>query len=426
MDLLIKKGRIIDPSSKLDKIADILIEDGTIKAIEENIPKKDISVWDANGKLVLPAFVDLHCHLREPGQEHKETLTSGAMAGVAGGFCTLFAMPNTSPPLDDKTRISYVLKKSEDLPLYVFPIGALTQGMKEEQLSPIAELAEAGAKALSDDGHPIQNSNLLRNALLYAKMFKLPVMLHCEDISLSRGGVANEGYTSTRLGLRGIPKSAEEVGVARAIILALETGSRVHICHISTKRSLELVKWGKEKGAPITCEVTPHHLILTDEAIEGYNTRAKCNPPLRTEEDRIALIEGLLDGTIDCIATDHAPHSPDEWDVEFDLAPFGIAGLETSFPILYTHLVEPGFIPLELLVDKMSTSPAKLMGLEQGKIEVGKEANLTIIDTEVKEVRTVNLFSKGKNNPFVGWKLKGFPCLTICKGKIVFERREFL
>jgi len=422
MNLLIKGGRIIDPSQKLDKVADVLIEDGIIKAIEEGIEAK-LPIYEANGKLVVPALVDLHCHLREPGQEYKEDLLSGSQAGVAGGFCALFAMPNTSPPLDGKSEINYILEKSARLPLYIFPVGALSLGMRGEELSPIGELAEAGVKALSDDGMPIQNSGLLRNALLYAKMFDLIVMLHCEDKSLSRSGVANESFTATRLGLRGIPSSAEEVGVARAVILALETGCKVHICHISTKKSLELVRWGKARGAPLTCEVTPHHLILSEEAIEGYDTRAKCNPPLRSEEDREALIEGLLDGTIDCIATDHAPHSKDEWDVEFDLAPFGIAGLEISFPLLYSKLVGEGKLSLETLLEKMSTSPAKLMDLELGSLKVGKEANLTVVDDEPMKVKGENLFSKGKNNPFDGWTLKGFPCLTICKGKLAFERR---
>lgn len=421
MKLLIKGGRVIDPSQKLDDVADVLIEEGSIKAIKKDI-QTDAPIYDATGKLILSAFVDLHCHLREPGQEHKEDLRSGSLAGVAGGFCALFTMPNTLPPLDGKSQVTYILAKSFSLPLYIFPVGALSLGMKGEQLSPIGELAEAGVKALSDDGMPLQNGGLLRNALLYAKMFNLTVMLHCEDTSISRGGVANDGFTATRLGLRGIPASAEEVGVARAIILALETGCPVHICHISTKNSLELVRWGKARGAPITCEVTPHHLVLTEEALENYDTRAKCNPPLRSEEDRKALIEGLLDGTIDCIATDHAPHSRDEWDVEFDLAPFGIAGLETAFPLLYTELVEEGLISLELLVEKMSTAPAKIMGLGLGNLRVGSEANLTVIDTKPVKVNVENFYSRGKNNPFDGCILKGFPCLTICKGKITFER----
>lgn len=425
MKLLIKGGRVIDPSQKIDELADVLVEEGVIKAIEKDI-RADAPIYDASGKLVMPAFVDLHSHLREPGQEHKEDLRSGSLAGAGGGFCALFTMPNTSPPLDGKSQIIYVLSKSLELPVYVFPVGALSKGMKGEELAPIGELAEAGVKALSDDGMPVQDSGLLRKALLYARMFDLVVMLHCEDTSLSRGGVANEGFTATRLGLRGIPPSAEEVGVARAIILAMETGCRVHICHISTKRSLELVRWSKERGAPITCEVTPHHLVLTDSALENYDTRAKCNPPLRSEEDREALIEGLLDGTIDCIATDHAPHSRDEWDVEFDLAPFGIAGLETAFPLLYTKLVAEGLMPLSLLVEKMSTIPAKLMGLELGSLEVGKEANLTVVDTKPMKVDVEKFFSRGKNNPFDGWTLRGFPCLTICKGKIAFERRSEL
>ncbi len=425
MKLLIKGGRVIDPSQRLDELADVLIEEGIIKAIEKDI-QVDAPIYEAKGKLVLPAFVDLHCHLREPGQEHKEDLASGSLAGVAGGFCALFAMPNTSPPLDSKSQIGYILAKAAHLPLYIFPVGALSLGMRGEELAPIGELAEAGVKAISDDGMPVQNSGLLRNALLYARMFNLTVILHCEDTSLSQGGVANEGFTATRLGLRGIPTSAEEIAVVRAVLLALETGCKVHICHISTKNSLELVRWGKTKGAPITCDVTPHHLVLTEEAIENYDTRAKCNPPLRSEEDRKALIEGLLDGTIDCIATDHAPHSKDEWDVEFDLAPFGIAGLETAFPLLYTTLVENGLIPLELLVEKMSTTPAQLMDLELGSLKVGREANLVVIDTKPIRVNVESLFSRGKNNPFQGWTLKGFPCLTICKGEIVFERRAEL
>ncbi|MGB9877774.1 MAG: dihydroorotase, partial [bacterium] len=359
MDLLLKGGKVIDPSREFEEIADILIKDGIIQAIEKEI-EANVPTIDAGGKFIFPAFVDLHCHLREPGQEHKEDLLSGSKAGVAGGFCALCAMPNTSPPLHSKSQIAYLQKKGENLPLYIFPIGALTQEMKGEALAPIAELAEAGVKVLSDDGMPVQNSGLLRNALLYAKMFGLLVMLHCEDKSLSKNGVANEGFIATRLGLRGMPKSAEEIGVARAVILALETGCRVHICHISTKNSLELVRWGKKVGAPISCEVTPHHLVLTEEALEGYNTRAKCNPPLRTEEDKEALIEGILDGTIDCIATDHAPHSREEWDVEFDLAPFGISGLETAFPLLYTKLVEEKGIPLKIIVEKLTSAPARL------------------------------------------------------------------
>ena len=425
MDLLIKGGKVIDPYNKFAKTSDILIKEGEIQAIEKGI-EADVPSYDATGKLVLPAFIDLHSHLREPGQEYKEDLTTGALAGLAGGFCALFAMPNTSPPLHSKSQIAYIFRKAENLPLYVFPIGALTLDMKGETLAPIGELAEAGVKALSDDGMPIQNSGLLRNALLYAKMFGLIVMLHCEDKSLSERGVANEGFTATRLGLRGMPKSAEEIGVARAIILSLATGCRVHICHISTKNSLELIRWGKKMGAPITCEVTPHHLVLTEEALEGYDTRAKCNPPLRTEEDRKALIEGLLDGTIDCIATDHAPHSREEWDVEFDLAPFGISGLETAFPLVYTKLVEEGGFPLDLLVEKLTFAPAKIIGLNLGSLKIGEEANLTIIGTEPLKVDVESFHSKGKNNPFDGWTLKGFPLLTICKGKTAYERRNDL
>ena len=425
MDLLLKGGKVIDPSREFEEIADILIKDGIIQAIEKEI-EANVPTIDAGGKFIFPAFVDLHCHLREPGQEHKEDLLSGSKAGVAGGFCALCAMPNTSPPLHSKSQIAYLQKKGENLPLYIFPIGALTQEMKGEALAPIAELAEAGVKALSDDGMPVQNSGLLRNALLYAKMFGLLVMLHCEDKSLSKNGVANEGFIATRLGLRGMPKSAEEIGVARAVILALETGCRVHICHISTKNSLELIRWGKKMGAPISCEVTPHHLVLTEEALEGYNTRAKCNPPLRTEEDKEALIEGILDGTIDCIATDHAPHSREEWDVEFDLAPFGISGLETAFPLLYTKLVEEKGIPLKIIVEKLTSAPARLLGLDLGSLEIGKEANLTMVDAHPLKVDVERFFSRGKNNPFDGWELKGFPCLTICKGKITYERRNAL
>lgn len=420
MRLTIKGGRIIDPQKGLDIVGDIYIEDGMVKQIGEGI--KEGEIYDAEGKMVLPAFVDLHAHLREPGGEYKEDLTTASQAGVAGGFCALFAMPNTSPPLDGKTQIGYIKYKASSLPLYVFPVGALSKGMEGKEMPPIGELAEEGVMALSDDGKPIQDSGLLRKVMLYAKMFNLVVMLHCEDLSLSRGGVMNEGFLATRMGLRGIPSSAEEVAVARAVILALETNCKTHIQHVSTKGSVELIRWGKKRGAPITCEATPHHLVLTEEMVEGYNTRAKCNPPLRGEEDREALIEGLLDGTIDCIATDHAPHAREEWDGEFESAPFGISGLETAFPLLYTHLVNKGTIPLNLLVEKMTWAPARIMGLDLGTIEVGKEANITVIDEVPRSVNVEEFFSKGKNNPLNGWILQGFPVLTISKGKITFRR----
>ncbi len=423
--ILIRNGRLIDPSQGLDGLYDLLIKDGRIEEIGERgrLVGEGWEVVEAEGLWVIPGMVDMHCHLREPGYEYKETIKTGTMAGVAGGYTTLVAMANTDPVNDSASVTRYILEKAATEGVArVLPVGAVTKGMKGEGLSDMGELKEAGVVALSDDGRPVVNSEVMRRALEYAKAFDLTIISHCEDPYLSKNGVMNEGVVSTLLGLRGIPSASEVVMIARDIALAELTGGRLHIAHVSTKRGVELIRDAKRRGIKVTAEVTPHHLTLTEEAVRGYDPDTKVNPPLRTEEDRLALIEGLKDGTIDVIATDHAPHSLVEKEVEFDLAAFGVVGLETALPLILNLVRKEGFSPLSI-IEKMTVNPARILGIEAGTLREGARADIAILDPEEEWiVAPEEFFSKGRNTPFKGWKMKGRVVRTIVGGKIVYGR----
>jgi dihydroorotase len=430
--LLLKNGIVVDPSQNLMGVRDVLIErdmgqgtwgKGRILAVAENIIAEDAEVIDCTGKLVVPGLVDMHVHFREPGEEQKETIATGSAAAVAGGFTTVCCMPNTKPPLDDVASIEFVLKRADGVGLCrVLPIGAVSVGLKHEQLVEMASMKEAGAIAFSDDGEPIQDSGFLRKVLAYSKVCDAVVILHCEDKSLTAGGVMNEGLTALRLGLRGMPRAAEVTAIHRAIELAKQTGAKVHIAHVSVKEAVDLIRQAKEEGVQVTAEVTPHHLTLTEEAVDDYDTNAKMNPPLRTAEDVAALREALIEGVIDCIATDHAPHAVEEKETTFDDAPFGIVGLETAVGVLWTELVHKANFPVVRLIEAMSTKPCHILGLDGGTLREGSRADVTVIDPEtVWTVDAGKFRSKGRNTPYNGWTLKGKVVLTVCGGRIVFR-----
>jgi dihydroorotase len=425
--MLIKNGRIIDPSQDLDISGELLITDGKIKEIAQCISEipADCNVLDASGMIVCPGFIDYHCHLRQPGFEEKETIATGSKAAAKGGFTTICCMPNTNPALDNKATIDYIKATSAaDACIRVLPIGCITKGRAGKELADMGELAEAGVVAVSDDGSTIADSRIMKQALEYSTIFSLTVSDHCEDAMLSDGGQINEGIIATRLGLRGIPNAAEENIIARNIALAKLTGARIHICHISTIGSVELVRNAKKDGVKITAEVTPHHLTMNEEMVLGYDTNAKVNPPLRTLKDIEALIKGLKDGAIDIIATDHAPHTANEKLCEFSNAPFGISGFETALGSLMT-LVHNGDIDINLLISKMTTEPAMIIGNRFGKLgtlEEGTMADITIFDPDAEwTVNTSDFYSKGKNTPLNGHKLKGKVIATIFNGKVVYK-----
>lgn len=406
---LIKGGRVLDPAVGRDEIADVLVEDGKIKAIGERLSAEGAEVMDVKGCWVVPGLIDMHVHFRDPGFEAKEDIESGSMAAAAGGFTAVACMPNTNPVADNRAVVEYIRAKAARVGLVrVFPIGAITKGLAGEELAEIGDMKDAGIVAISDDGRPVCDAGVMRRAMQYAAMFDLPVISHCEDRGLSSNGVINEGRVSAVLGLAGIPASAEEVMVARDIILAKETGARLHIAHVSTRGSVELVRRAKEQGIKVTAEVAPHHFTLTEDAVMGFDTNAKVNPPLRTAEDVEALIEGLADGTIDVIATDHAPHTIEDKDVEFDQAAFGISGLETAVPLAITRLVRTGAITPLKLVEKMALNPAKILGLGLGTLKPGAQADITIIEPEAGlKVEVEKFKSRGKNSPFNGRWLFG-------------------
>jgi dihydroorotase len=424
-DLLIRGGRVIDPSRQTDGPADVLIHDGRIEAVGRNIPAPPgAEIIEAAGKVVAPGFVDVHVHLREPGFEHAETIATGATAAVAGGFTAVCAMPNTDPVIDSAATVGFVVRQSIRAgKARVFPIGAVSVGQRGEQLTEFGEMVEAGAVAVSDDGKPVVSSHLMRTALEYAKIFGIPVADHCEDMSLAHGGAMHEGTVSVRLGLKGIPSAAEEIMVARDIILAELTGGHVHLCHMSTRGSVELIRRAKEKGLRVTAEATPHHFALTHLRCEGYDTDAKMNPPLREDADREAIRQGLRDGTIDCIATDHAPHHYDAKEREFDQAPNGIVGLETALGLGIRELVSPGILTLPELIARMSTIPARVFHLPGGTLAVGAPADLVVFDPDRRwEVRKDQLHSRSANSPFAGEILTGQAETTVVGGKVVFQR----
>jgi len=424
MSLLIKNATIVNADKHHKQSQDILLDKGVIKRIASELKESGAKTIDARGKLVMPGLIDIHVHLREPGREDKETIETGSMSAVKGGFTTIMCMPNTCPVIDNCMIVEAVLKEAQRVGLVnVIPIGAITRGQKDEDLVDMFELKEAGCLALSDDGKSVVNSQLMRMALEYAKMSGLLLIQHCEDPLLSAGGVMNEGENSTVLGLKGDPGLSESVIVSRDIELANYLKCRVHFAHMSLKRSVELIRFAKSQGIQVTAEACPHHFTLTDDAVKTFDTSAKMNPPLRTQEDIDAIKEGLKDGTIDCIVTDHAPHTREDKEVDFDHAPFGIIGLETSVGLTITELVLPKVLSWTDMVDRMSKAPARIVGLEnKGEIKVGLDADITIIDPEKEwEVRNEDIVSKSKNTPFIGRKLKGLVETTICGGKVVFQ-----
>ena len=425
MKLLLKGGRVIDPGIGKDGELDVLVEDGRIARINRNIPPDGAEVLElGKGWIVVPGLIDIHVHLREPGQEHKETIATGAAAAVAGGFTGIACMPNTDPVNDHAGITQFIIKKATDANLArVYPIGAVSIGSRGEQLAELGEQKSAGCVAFSDDGRPVATALLMRRALEYAGMLGVPIVDHCEDPSLKGDGVAHEGFHASALGLRGIPGLAESLMVERDVSLAELTGAHVHICHMSARQSLRAVRAGKDRGVRVTCEVAPHHFTLTDEALDGpikYDTNLKMNPPLREPADRDAMLEGIADGAVDAIATDHAPHHADEKMVEFDRAPFGITGLETAVPLVFDRLVHAGRIGVKRAIELLSTNPARVLNLPGGSLADGVPADIVVIDPDRRvTVDASRHVSKSKNTPFNGWELRGAVAYTLVGGRIV-------
>jgi dihydroorotase len=422
--MILRSGRVVDPANNWDAVGDVRIENGTIAEVGTSLSVRDgETVCDCTGKVVCPGLIDIHVHLREPGQEYKEDLNSGLSAATAGGFTTVACMPNTKPVIDDPAIVRDLLTRSQTVGFArLAVIAALSKGMLNKELAEMAYLKDAGAVAVSDDAFQVQDAEFMRRAMEYAKMLDLPVLAHCENTSLTEGGAMNEGYTATVLGIKGLPREAYEMDVSRNCLLSLMTGCHLHVLHVSTAREVEIIRFFKKQGANVTAETAPHYWCLTDEACRGYNTNAKMNPPLRTAADCAAIIEGLKDGTLDCIATDHAPHAGYEKQVEFALAPFGISGLETSLSLGITHLVKPGHLSLLDLIRRMSTEPARILNLPGGSLTIGQPADITVFDPDAEWVVTPEQFvSKGKNTPFAGQTLRGKTTLTIVGGNIVYS-----
>jgi len=424
--VVIRGGHVIDPG-RVNGPADVLIEDGKIVAVGRDLAVPACrggvpTIIDATGKLVLPGFVDLHVHLREPGYEYKETVKTGTASAVAGGFTSVCCMPNTNPINDNQAVTEFIRDQARAAgQATVFPIGAITKGSEGKELAEIGELRDAGCVAISDDGRPVMNSHVMRRAMEYALAFDLPVVDHCEDLYLSEGGCMNEGVVSTQLGLPGIPAAAEEVMVARDLALAELTGARLHLAHLSTAGSVRLVRDAKARGLRVTAEACPHHFALTEEAVRGFNTHAKMNPPLRTWSDVQALKDGLRDGTIDAIATDHAPHAVQDKQCEFVDAPFGVVGLETALPLTLA-LVDEGILPLEAAVAKLTSEPARAFRLSKGSLALGADADVVVVDPqETWAVDPEQFFSKSRNTPFAGWKMKGRVRVTVMGGRVLYE-----
>jgi len=424
MTLLIRGGRVIDPAGSVDAVQDVLIEHGKIARIGGRLTtSQGATVIDAAGKWVCPGFIDMHVHLREPGHEYKETVATGTRAAAAGGFTAVCCMANTQPVNDNRAVTDYIRAKADSEGVVrVYPIGAVTRGLEGKELAELAELAEAGCVAFSDDGKCVMNAELYRRAMEYTLPFGAPVISHAEDHTLARAGCMNEGVVSTELGLPGIPAAAEDVMVARDIVLAELTGAHVHVAHLSTAGAVRLVRDAKARGVRVTAEVTPHHLLLTEEAVRAWDANTKMAPPLRTKRDTEALIEALADGTIDCVATDHAPHALSEKEGEFDRAANGVVGLETAVALLIDRLVRPGLLPVATLVSRLSRDPARLLRLPGGGLGVGAPADLTLIDPEaVVRIDPATFKSKSRNTPFAGWTATGRPWKTIVAGKVVWE-----
>jgi dihydroorotase len=423
MNILITNGRVIDPSQKLDAKLDVLIEDGLVTRVDRKI-KSSAAVLDAGGLVVAPGFIDLHTHLREPGQEHKETIRTGTLSAVAGGFTAVCAMANTVPPNDERAVTEMIIAESaRNGACRVYPIGAVSKGLKGEALAELADLRAAGCVAVSDDGKPVFNAQLMRRALEYCSMLGIPVVAHEEDPNLSDGGVMHEGYYSTLLGMGGIPAASEETLVARDVILARTTGAQLHIAHLSTAGAIEAVRAARANGVRVTCEVTPHHIALTDETVQSFSTNLKMNPPLRSAEHRDAVIAAIEDGTVDAIATDHAPHHFDEKNVEFDLAPFGVIGLETAFGVSHTTLVASGVIDLARLIELLSCGPARVFNLDGGTLAAGALGDVTLVDPQAKWDVPKAFRSRSSNSPFVGMALQGRPVATVVGGVVKYDVR---
>ena len=427
MKMILKGGRVVDPAAGRDGEFDVLIENGRVARIAKDLPVDGADVFDvARGWIVAPGLIDLHVHLREPGQEHKETVATGAASAVAGGFTAVACMPNTEPVNDHAGITEFILKKAAEAQLArVYPIGAVSIGSRGEQLAELGEQKAAGCVAFTDDGRPVATALLMRRALEYAGMLGVPIIDHCEDPSLKGDGVAHEGYYAAQLGLRGIPGQAESIMVERDISLAELAGAHVHIAHMSARQSLRAVRAGKERGVRVTCEVSPHHFTLTDESLDGpvkYDTNLKMNPPLRSAEDRDAMLDGIADGSVDVIATDHAPHHADEKMVEFDRAPFGIVGLETAVPLVFDRLVHKGRIPLKRMIELLSVNPARLLNVAGGTLAEGAPADITLLAPDLAvTIDAAKLVSKSKNTPFDRWKLRGGVAATIVGGKVVYR-----
>jgi dihydroorotase len=430
MKKLLKGGRVIDPVNGIDGVNDVLIDGDRIARVGRDLPVNGATIVEIpSGFVVCPGFIDMHVHLREPGQEHKETVATGTASAVVGGFTAVACMPNTAPVNDNANVTSLILAKAAEAgQARVYPIGAVSKGSKGELLADIAELKEAGCVAITDDGHPVATALLLRRALEYAGMFGMPVIEHCEDQSLKGDGVAHEGFHAASLGLRGIPGAAEALGAERGILLSELTGSAFHVAHMSARASLRAVRKGKENGVRVTCEVAPHHFTLTDEALRApipYDTNTKMNPPLREAADRDAMLAGIADGTVDVIATDHAPHHYDEKNVEFDRAPFGIVGLETAISLSLDRLVHSGLLRLPRLVELMSTNPARILRVPGGSLTEGAPADITIMAPDLRvRVKAADMRSRSKNTPFDGWELRGGVAATIVGGRTLFVNPE--
>ena len=419
---LIKGGRVIDPAQNLDVTADVVVENGNVASIGRATGKADVTI-DARGMLVVPGLIDMHVHLREPGNENEETIASGLAAALAGGFTSVACMPNTEPPLDDEAAVEFVLTQAARArQARLFPIGAITQGREGKDIAEMGQMSRGGAVAFSDDGSGVQQAEVMRIALEYARMLDRPIIAHCEDKSLAAEGVMHEGYMSTALGLPGMPSAAEEIMVNRDIALAEMTGARLHIAHVSTAGSVDLVRRAKKRGVRVTAEVCPHHIALTDEALREYDPNFKVNPPLRTAGDVKALLKGLKDGTIDAIASDHAPHALEEKDVEFGLAPFGVVGMETVLAIVMEVLVRKRVLSLAEAISALTVGPARALGIPKGTLLPGAEADVTIIDPDQEwTIDAARFRSKGRNCPFQGWKVKGKAVAVMVGGEIRYE-----
>lgn len=427
--LLLRGGRVVDPSQGFDGVSDVLLLEGRVEARGKGLSTPDgARVVECGGLVVTPGLVDVHVHLREPGGEHKETIASGARAAAAGGFTTVCAMPNTDPPIDDPATVGFVLTEGQRAGgARVYPLGCISVGQKGERLTEVGEMVAAGAVGITDDGYPVMDSGLMRLALEYSLIFGVPVADHPEDLGLSRAGVMNEGLTATRLGLHGKPNASEDVHILRDLMVAELTGGHIHLQHVSTRLGIDAIRQAKERGVRVTAEATPHHMLLTDETVEGYRTEAKMNPPLRSRADTEAVIAGFCDGTLDVLATDHAPHHYDEKEQAFDDAPNGIVGLETALGLVHTHLVGKGLLDLPTLVDRMSVAPARAFGLAGGTLCEGSPGDVTLINPAARwTVAASRFLSKSRNTPFEGWELVGRAVMTVVGGRVVWELEDEL